>query len=186
MHKTGGASPSPTTNIRPSTKPNITLRCVPRFARGCLPADRLSPKTMLNIKIICVGTLRENYLRDACKEYEKRLNAYCKLTTVELKDDKKLLPALADKSYKIALCIEGKELSSPDFAALCAKAATAGQGTVSLVIGGADGLPEDVKAACDFRLSFSPMTFPHQLMRVILLEQLYRALNINSNGNYHH
>ena len=67
-----------------------------------------------------------------------------------------------------------------------AKAATAGQGTISLVIGGADGLPEEVKAACDYRLSFSPMTFPHQLMRVILLEQLYRALNINSNGNYHH
>ena len=142
--------------------------------------------TMLNIKIICVGTLRENYLRDACKEYEKRLGAYCKLTTIELKDDKKLLPSLAEKSYKRALCVEGKQLSSPDFAALCDKGATAGQGTISLVIGGADGLPEEVKAACDFRLSFSPMTFPHQLMRVILLEQLYRALNINSGGNYHH
>ena len=98
---------------------------------------------MLNVKIICVGTLRENYLRDACKEYEKRLGAYCKLTTIELKDDKKLLPALAEKSYKIALCVEGKQLSSPDFAALCDKGTTLGQGTISLVIGGADGLPEE-------------------------------------------
>ncbi len=140
---------------------------------------------MLNVKIICVGSLRENYLRDACKEYEKRLGAYCKLTTLELKEDKKLLPSLADKSYKIALCVEGKELSSPGFAELCAKGSTLGQGTISLVIGGADGLPEEVKAACDFRLSFSPMTFPHQLMRVVLSEQIYRALSIIHGGKYH-
>ena len=141
---------------------------------------------MLNVKLVCVGTLKEAYLRDAVKEYEKRLSAYCKLTTVELKDDDKLLSAVEGKSYKIALCVEGKQLSSTELATLVADASVKGMGSVTLVIGGADGLPEEVKAVCDYRLSFSKMTFPHQLMRVILLEQLYRALNINSGGKYHH
>lgn len=141
---------------------------------------------MLNVKIVCVGTLREAYLRDAVKEYEKRLSAYCKLTTVELKDDDKLIAAIEGKSFKIALCVEGKQLSSPELAELVADASVKGSGAITLVIGGADGLPEEVKAACDHRLSFSKMTFPHQLMRVILLEQLYRALNINGGGKYHH
>ena len=141
---------------------------------------------MLNVKIVCVGTLRENYLRDAVKEYEKRLQAYCKLTTVELKDDTRLAEALSGKSYKIALCVEGKMLSSPELATLVDNATVTGQGALTLVIGGADGLPESVKAMCDYRLSFSRMTFPHQLMRVILLEQIYRALNILGGGHYHH
>ena len=141
---------------------------------------------MLNVKIVCVGTLREAFLRDAVKEYEKRLQAYCKLTTVELKDDGKLPSAVEGKSYKIALCVEGKQISSPELATLIENGTVTGQGNVTLVIGGADGLPESVKAMCDYRLSFSKMTFPHQLMRVILLEQLYRALNISSGGHYHH
>ena len=141
---------------------------------------------MLNVKIVCVGTLREAFLRDAVKEYEKRLQAYCKLTTVELKDDTKLAAALEGKSYKIALCVEGKQLSSPELSALIENGTVTGQGNIALVIGGADGLPESIKAMCDYRLSFSKMTFPHQLMRVILLEQLYRALNIASGGHYHH
>lgn len=147
---------------------------------------------MVNVKLICVGTLKENYLRDAVKEYEKRLGAYCTLTTLELKDDPKLLSALSaadkdkDKSYKIALCVEGRQLSSTGFSALISDAAVRGQGSITLLIGGADGLPEEVKARCDYRLSFSPMTFPHQLMRVILLEQLYRAFNIAAGGKYHH
>ena len=141
---------------------------------------------MLNVKIVCVGTLRENYLRDAVKEYEKRLQAYCKLTTVELKDDTRLAEAVSGKSYKIALCVEGKMLSSPELATLVDNATVTGQGALTLVIGGADGLPESVKAMCDYRLSFSKMTFPHQLMRVILLEQIYRALNILGGGHYHH
>lgn len=141
---------------------------------------------MLNVRIVCVGTLREAYLRDAVKEYEKRLSAYCKLTTVELKDDQKLSQALDDKSYKIALCVEGKMMPSPDFAKLIEAGSIKGQGNITLVIGGADGLPEEVKSLCAYRLSFSPMTFPHQLMRVILLEQLYRALNISNGGKYHH
>ena len=141
---------------------------------------------MLNVKIVCVGTLREQFLRDAVKEYEKRLQAYCKLTTVELKSDSALAGAIEGKSYKIALCVEGKQISSEELAALLDKATVQGQGNITLVIGGADGLPENVKAMCDYRLSFSKMTFPHQLMRVILLEQTYRALNILSGGHYHH
>ena len=141
---------------------------------------------MLNVKIICVGTLKDSYLKDAVKEYEKRLSAYCKLTTVELKSDDGLLPALNDKSYKIALCVEGKQLSSPEFSTLLEDGAIKGGGSITLLIGGADGLPENVKAACAYRLSFSKMTFPHRLMRVILLEQVYRALNISSGGKYHH
>ncbi len=141
---------------------------------------------MLNVKIVCVGTLRESYLRDAVKEYEKRLGAYCKLVTLELKNDSALPAALADKSYKIALCVEGKQLSSPELSRLVENATVEGQGGITFVIGGADGLPESVKAMCAYRLSFSKMTFPHQLMRVILLEQVYRALNIQNGGHYHH
>jgi 23S rRNA (pseudouridine1915-N3)-methyltransferase len=141
---------------------------------------------MLNVKIVCVGTLREQFLRDAVKEYEKRLQAYCKLTTVELKSDAQLPSAVEGKSYKIALCVEGKQISSEELSALIEKGTVTGQGNITLVIGGADGLPEAVKAMCDYRLSFSKMTFPHQLMRVILLEQLYRALNILGGGHYHH
>ena len=141
---------------------------------------------MLNVKIVCVGSLRESYLRDAVKEYEKRLQAYCKLTTTELKDDKSLLGSIEGKGYKIALCVEGKQISSTELATVIENGTVTGQGTIYLVIGGADGLPESVKAACDLRLSFSKMTFPHQLMRVILLEQLYRALNISAGGHYHH
>ncbi len=141
---------------------------------------------MLNVKIVCVGTLRESYLRDAVKEYEKRLGAYCKLSTLELKNDAALPSALADKSYKIALCVEGRQLSSPELSRLVENATVEGQGGITFVIGGADGLPESVKALCAYRLSFSKMTFPHQLMRVILLEQVYRALNIQNGGHYHH
>lgn len=141
---------------------------------------------MLNVKIICVGSLKESFLKEAAAEYEKRLSAYCRLTTVELKSDSGLLPALNGRGFKIALCVEGRQLSSPEFASLLDDASIKGDGTVYLVIGGADGLPEEVKAACDYRLSFSKMTFPHRLMRVILLEQVYRALNISGGGRYHH
>ncbi len=140
---------------------------------------------MLNVKIVCVGTLRENYLRDAVKEYEKRLGAYCKLTTLELKNDAALPSALADKSYKIALCVEGKQLSSPELSRLVESATVDGQGGITFVIGGADGLPESVKAMCAYRLSFSKMTFPHQLMQMILLEQIYRSYRIMNHEPYH-
>lgn len=140
---------------------------------------------MLNVTVICVGSLKEDYLRAGCAEYAKRLSAYCRLRLLELKDGAPILPNLPGRAYKIALCVEGKQLSSEEFSALLSDLPTRGYPEIALVIGPFDGLPEEVKAACDLRLSFSRMTFPHQLMRVILLEQLYRAMNIAAGGKYH-
>ena len=143
---------------------------------------------MLDIKIICSGTIKEQYLRDAIKEYDKRLSAFCKLTVQEIKEDSPnaLYPAVSTfKGYKIALCIEGKMLSSEELAQKIESLAVSGTHDIALVIGGSDGLSEDVKACCDLRLSFSKMTFPHQLFRVFLLEQIYRAYKIINNESYH-
>ncbi len=140
---------------------------------------------MLSILVLCVGTLKEAYLRDAIKEYSKRIGGYAKLTVRETKTDRELIPLLPSKSYKIALCVEGKQLSSEELAAKLEELPNRGISEVTFVIGDSDGMGEDVKAACDLRLSFSRMTFPHQLMRVILLEQIYRALSILNHGKYH-
>lgn len=139
---------------------------------------------MLNLRILCHGSLKENYLREACAEYVKRLGAYCRPEILEAKDDRTLAALIKDREYTVALCVEGKELSSTELAQLLSSAMNF-HSSVAFVIGGSEGLPESTKALCDFRLSFSKMTFPHQLMRVILLEQLYRAFNINQNGKYH-
>ena len=140
---------------------------------------------MLSVRILCVGTLKEAYLRDAVKEYAKRISGYARLTVTETKNDRELLPLLPPKAYKIALCVEGKQLSSEELASKLEELPNRGLSEVVFVIGDSDGMGEDIKAACDLRLSFSRMTFPHQLMRVILLEQTYRAFNINNNGKYH-
>ena len=140
---------------------------------------------MMNLRILCHGTLKEDYLRDACAEYLKRLTAYCKPEVFEAKDDKALAALIRDRDYTVALCVEGRELSSPELASMIERVPQLGRSTVAFVIGGSDGLPESTKALCDFRLSFSKMTFPHQLMRVILLEQVYRAFNILGGGKYH-
>jgi len=140
---------------------------------------------MLNVTVICVGNLKEAYLRDAVKEYEKRLSAYCRFKTVELKDGAPILPHLPDRAYRVALCVEGKQLSSEEFAAMIDTKATEGFSELVFVIGAFDGLPENVKKACHLRLSFSKMTFPHQLMRVILNEQIYRAFTILAGSKYH-
>jgi len=142
---------------------------------------------VLNVNIICHGTLKEKYLRDAVGEYSKRLGAYCKLYIFEAKDDDALaaLVSARSKDYNIALCIEGKMVDSEEFARIINDVPMMGYSGMGLVIGGSDGLPESIKAMCKYRLSFSRMTFPHQLMRVILLEQIYRGFNINNNGKYH-
>ena len=140
---------------------------------------------MMTLRILCHGTLKEDYLKDACAEYVKRLNAYCKPEILEAKDDKALAALIRDKDFTVALCVEGKELSSPELASLIDRVPQTGRSSLAFVIGGSDGLPENTKALCDFRLSFSKMTFPHQLMRVILLEQVYRAFNILNGGKYH-
>ena len=140
---------------------------------------------MLSITVLCAGTLKEKYLKDACAEYQKRLGAYCRLKINELKDGTPMLPYISKSAFNIALCIEGKELSSEELAKLISDTAVAGKSEICFVIGESDGLPESVKAACDLRLSFSKMTFPHQLMRVILLEQVYRSFTIINGGKYH-
>jgi 23S rRNA (pseudouridine1915-N3)-methyltransferase len=132
-----------------------------------------------------VGNLKESYLREGCAEYSKRLSSYCQLSVVELKDGSPLLPHLPPKAYKIALCVEGKQLSSEQLAQTLETIPQKGFSEICFVIGPFDGLTEAEKAACDFALSFSKMTFPHQLMRMILLEQIYRAFTILNGGKYH-
>ncbi len=158
----------------------------------------------MKINIICVGKLKEKYLRDASAEYEKRLSRYCRVQIRELKEarlaenaspaeeeavkteeGKSILKALSSSSFVIVLDIGGKELSSDQLAEKIGSLATTGESTVDFIIGGSLGLSEEVKKRADFRLSFSPMTFPHQLMRVILLEQIYRSFKILRKEPYH-
>lgn len=144
---------------------------------------------MQKINIVCIGKIKEEYLRAASAEYLKRLSRFAKTEVTELAECRTLAeeaPAIlrAAKGYKIAMCIEGQKLSSQGFAQKVKSLCNAGQ-EFSLIIGSSCGLDQSVKQAADFQLSFSDMTFPHQLMRVMLLEQLYRAFMINSGGEYH-
>lgn len=143
---------------------------------------------VMNINIVCVGNLKEPYLKSAAAEYTKRLSRFCRLTvteTPESRPDKEKTALLrACRGIKIALCIEGERMSSQ---ALADRIKEYGlhSSSITFIIGGSEGLDPEVKSAADLRLSFSDMTFPHQLMRVILLEQIYRAFTINNNIKYH-
>jgi len=139
---------------------------------------------MLNIRIICSGAVKEKYFKDAIDEYIKRLRPMCKLEICEVSEDK-YMSSLGKKAYKIALCIEGKKLTSEELSELIGKTQVNGYSEIDFVIGAAEGMSESVKAACDLRLSFSDMTFPYQLVRVILCEQIYRAFTILNNIKYH-
>lgn len=158
---------------------------------------------MLNVKIFVTGTLKEQYYKDAIAEYKKRLNAYCKLEIIELKeyrlpDDpsqkqieqalalegQKILSEMSPRSYKIAMCVEGKQLSSEEFAEKLDEIAST-HGELSIVIGSSYGLSDELKRACDFRMSVSKMTLTHQMLRVWLVEIIYRCLSINHGGKYH-
>ena len=158
---------------------------------------------MIQITLITVGSLKEPYLRDAAAEYKKRLSAFCRFEEVQFKEQKlpddpsekeienalageakEILSALPPKAYKIALCVEGKAFSSPAFAEKLEEV-FARTSEVALVIGSSYGLSDEVKKACDLRLSVSDMTFPHQLMRILLLEVLYRSFQILRGGKYH-
>ena len=158
----------------------------------------------MKITIICVGKIKEKFYRDAVAEYEKRLSAYCRLVCTEIKEEKlpddpsqaqteaamkkegeRILAVLPRKSMKIALCVEGKQLSSEEFSSLIKNAENSGFSQISFIIGGAFGLSEEVKKVCDFRLSLSKMTFTHRFARILLLEQIYRAENIAAGGKYH-
>ena len=159
---------------------------------------------MISINIICIGKIKEKYWTDAIAEYSKRLGAFCKFRIVELDEEKtyqnpnpaqieailnaegkRILNALTKGSYVAAMCIEGKLLSSEDLAEKLADIAVSGKSAVDFIIGGSWGLSSEVKQKADLKLSMSRMTFPHQMARVVLAEQIYRAFEINSNGKYH-
>ncbi len=144
---------------------------------------------MQKVNVVCVGKLKEEYLRLACGEYEKRLSRFCKLKICELSECKTLKEEgehiiKNSSGYKIALAVEGAKCSSETFARKIKAACDKGE-ELTFIIGSSCGLDEAVKSSADERLSFSAMTFPHQLMRIILLEQLYRAFMINGGGEYH-
>ncbi|MCR5035617.1 MAG: 23S rRNA (pseudouridine(1915)-N(3))-methyltransferase RlmH [Clostridia bacterium] len=158
----------------------------------------------MNIRIIAVGKLKEKYWRDAAGEYAKRLGAYCNLEIVEIKESPlRANPSAADEEavktaegedilrhiskgdYVITLEIKGRGLSSEHLADKMADLALDGKSSIAFVIGGSLGLSPEVSKRADFKLSFSAMTFPHQMMRVILLEQIYRSFKINRNETYH-
>lgn len=158
----------------------------------------------MNISIICVGKLKEKYWQDAVMEYSKRLAPYCKLKIVELKETKlplnagtaeteavrisegkEILSRLGENTFVIVLEIKGERMDSEKFAKKIERLGNDGKSDISFVIGGSLGLSREVSARADYRLSFSDMTFTHQMMRVILLEQIYRCFKINKNEPYH-
>lgn len=144
---------------------------------------------MIKVNVVCVGKIKEDYLRAAIDEYTKRLSRFCRLEIKELAEGRnlseeapKILKAVT--GFKIALCIEGDKINSVRFAESLKKLVDAGS-EISFIIGSSCGLAEEVKNGADMKLSFSDMTFPHQLMRVILLEQIYRGFMINAGAEYH-
>ena len=144
---------------------------------------------MIKINIVCVGKIKEEFYRSAVGEYIKRLSRFAKVEIKELAEGKNLEEEAesilrAIKGYCFALCIEGRKLSSENLAKELKKLCDRGE-EITFVIGSSCGLANCVKERADFKLSFSDMTFPHQLMRVILSEQIYRAFMINSGSEYH-
>ncbi len=158
---------------------------------------------MIGVKLITLGTLKEAYWRDAAAEYEKRLGAFCRLEIVQLKEERlsenpsdgeirqalereaaKILAQIPPKAYRIALCVEGKQLTSEELAQRLEQIGET-HGEVCLIIGSSFGLADSVKNSCQMRLSVSKLTFPHQLMRVLLLETVYRGFNIIRGTRYH-
>ena len=158
---------------------------------------------MANITLITVGTLKENYLKDAVSEYKKRLSQYARVDEVNIKEEKivneddpseirraleseadKLIAAIPKGASKIALCVEGKQYDSVALAGLIGRMCDE-SGKIALIIGSSHGLSDRVKRECDVRLSVSALTFPHQLMRVILFEAVYRSFTILAGKKYH-
>ncbi len=159
---------------------------------------------MQNVTVLCVGKLKERFYIDACAEYQKRLGRHCRLTLSELPEERlgdepspaqiaaaldreadAILERLPRGGAVVALCVEGRTLSSEQLSARMAQWATQGVSQLTFLIGGSFGLSERVKERADLRLSMSPMTFPHHLARVMLLEQLYRAYQIQTGTKYH-
>ena len=158
---------------------------------------------MLKVKLITVGTLKEDYLRAAAAEYEKRLGAFCRFEQVQLKEEKlselpsqneikaalereavKITEQIPSSAFCVALCVEGKQLSSEELA-MHLESVAMEKSEICFVIGSSYGLSDTVKQRADMRLSVSKLTFPHQLMRVILFEALYRSFTIIAGKKYH-
>lgn len=162
---------------------------------------------MLNIKIICLGHVKEKSTKDLIAEYEKRLSKYCKLDIIELQDEK-VPTSISDieiknikmaesnkviekinkigKSYIIALDLKGKEYSSEELSEKINKIATYDASTIIFLIGGTLGMSDELLNLCDEKICFSKLTFPHQLIRIFLLEQVFRSFKIQNNETYHH
>ncbi len=159
---------------------------------------------MVNVQLICVGALKEKFYTGAAQEYAKRLSAYCRLTVSELpehplpagpsaaqveyalsREAAKIMARLPGNAVVIALCVEGTLLSSESLAEKLSRWMTGGASTLFFIIGGSYGLHESVKERAALRLSMSPMTFPHHLARVMVLEQIYRAFKIHEGSQYH-
>ena len=159
---------------------------------------------MISINIICIGKIKEKYLKDAIEEYSKRLSKYCKLNILELQDEKVPVPLnesiakqikqkeckliesyIPEKSYKIALDLNGNQLSSEEFSKKIDEVSLSNS-KITLIIGGTLGFDENFLEKMDYIICFSKMTFPHQLIRVFLLEQLFRSFKISNNETYHH
>ena len=158
----------------------------------------------MNITLICMGKLKEDYLRSACAEYQKRLQAFCRFSIEELeperlpdnpsdaeiaaaleKEGDRILSKIPKGAYVTALCIEGKQQSSEELAQLMDRIPSGGSGSAAFIIGSSYGLSDKVKASAQLKLSMSKMTFPHQLARVMVMEQIYRAYSIINNRHYH-
>lgn len=158
----------------------------------------------MRITVLCVGKVKEKFYREAIDEFAKRLNRYCKLEIVEVPDEKteeqasdneirlvkekegeRLLKNIKEDAYVITLCIDGKQLDSEELSEKIEKLGVSGVSHIYFVIGGSLGLADAVIKRADYKLSFSKMTFPHQLMRVILLEQIYRSYRIMNHEPYH-
>ena len=158
---------------------------------------------MVNVTFISVGTLKEGYLKEACAEYKKRLMQYARVDEINLKEEsirneddaseieralaaegEKILAAAPKDSYKIAMCVEGTQYDSPALAQIISRAVDK-SGKITLIIGSSHGLADTVKRKCDLRLSISKLTFPHQLIRPVLYEVMYRSFTIISGKKYH-
>ncbi|MBE6153692.1 MAG: 23S rRNA (pseudouridine(1915)-N(3))-methyltransferase RlmH [Firmicutes bacterium] len=150
------------------------------------------------IRIICVGKIKEKYFVDALNEYKKRISKYSKLEIIEVSDEatdnekivlnkekERILKYINKSDYNIVLDIDGTELSSVQLSEKINNIFTNYNSNITFIIGGSCGIDREIKNICDFRLSFSKMTFPHQLFRVILLEQIYRSFKILNNESYH-
>lgn len=158
----------------------------------------------MNVNIIAVGRVKEKFMQEGINEYAKRLKPYCNIKIVEVPDEKapenlsekekkdvihresaRIVDKIRKGSFIISLCIEGTQMSSEKFAAYIENLTIRGYSDITFIIGGSLGLSDDVKAISDLKLSFSKMTFPHQLMRLVLVEQIYRAFKIINSEPYH-